>query len=92
MSSITFAPINVAKALCLAVTAAVAVASFTAPASARWNNGNEYHGGYRGQQGWNGNGNYYRAPPVVYQPYGNYGYYAPPTVYGSGLNLNINLP
>jgi hypothetical protein len=87
MSSITFT-----KALCLAVTAAVAVASFAAPASARWAGGNERHDGYRGQQGWNGNGGYYNAPPVVYQPYGNNGYYAPPTVYGSGLNLNINLP
>jgi hypothetical protein len=87
MSSITFA-----KALCLAVTAAVAVASFTVPASARWGDQNERHDNNRGQQGWNGNGGYYNAPPVVYQPYGNYGYYAPPTVYGSGLNLNINLP
>jgi hypothetical protein len=85
MSSIT-----IAKALCLAVTAAVAVASFTAPASAGW--GNDRHDYNRGQQGWNGNGNYYRAPPVVYQPYGNTGYYAPPAVYGSGINLNINLP
>jgi hypothetical protein len=84
MSSITFA-----KALCLAVTAAVAVVSFTAPALARWGDRHEEN---RGQQGWNGNGNYYRAPPVVYQPYGNTGYYAPPTVYGSGINLNINLP
>ena len=88
MSSITFA-----KALCLAVTAAVAVASFTVPASARWGNQNERHDYNRGQQGWNGNGNYYQAPPVVYQPYyGNTGYYAPPAVYGSGINLNINLP
>lgn len=86
MSSITFA-----KALCLAVTAAVAVTSFTAPASARWDNGNEHHEVYRGQQGWNNNGNYYRAPPVVYQQPRNT-YYAPPTVYGSGINLNINLP
>jgi hypothetical protein len=86
MSSITFA-----KALCLAVTAAVAVASFTVPASARWAGANERHDDHRGQQGWNGNGNYYRAPPVVYQS-GNTGYYAPPVVYGSGINLNINLP
>jgi hypothetical protein len=87
MTSIPFA-----KALCLAVTAAVAIASITVPASARWGDRNEHHEVNRGQQGWNGNGNYYRAPPVVYQPYGNNGYYAPPTVYGSGLNLNINLP
>ncbi len=38
-----------------------------------------------------GNGGYYRAPPVVYQQYGAPGYYAPPLVYGSGLNLNLNL-
>ena len=85
-----------AKTLCLAFATLLAVASFTAPASARWDNGNNH--GYdrgRGQQGWNGNGNYYRAPPVVYQNYGNDGYYAPPVVYGgygSGLNFNITLP
>ena len=85
-----------AKALCLAFATLLAVASFSAPASARWDNGNNrgYHGG--GQQGWNRNNNYYRAPPVVYQNYyGNDGYYAPPVVYGgygSGLNFNINLP
>ena len=87
MSSSTFA-----KALCLAVTAAVAVASVTAPASARWGDRDDHHEQHRGQQGWNGNGNYYQAPPVVYEPAGNNGYYAPPVVYGSGLNLNINLP
>jgi hypothetical protein len=85
---------NFARALCLAVTAAVAVASFTAPASARWGDQNERHDDRRGQQGWNnggGNGNYYAPPPVVYQQYGNPGYYAPPLVYGSGINLNIGL-
>jgi hypothetical protein len=87
MTSIPFA-----KALCLVITAAVAVASVTVPASARWGGGNERHEQYRGRQGWNGNGGYYGAPPVVYQPYGNNGYYAPPMVYGSGLNLNFNLP
>ncbi len=87
--------INFARALCLAVTAAVAVASFTAPASARWGDQNERHYDNRGQQGWNNGGNYgsyYSPPPVVYQQYGNNGYYAPPLVYGSGINLNINLP
>jgi hypothetical protein len=86
--------INFARALCLTVTAAVAVASFTAPASARWGGQNERHDNNRGQQGWNngGNyGNYYAPPPVVYQQYGNNGYYAPPLVYGSGINLNIGL-
>jgi hypothetical protein len=83
-----------AKALCLTFATLLAVASFAAPASARWANGNNRgfdHGGAR--QGWNHN--YYRAPPAVYQNYGNYGYYAPPVVYGgygSGLNFNINLP
>ena len=89
MTRITFV-----QALCLAVTAAVAVASVTVPASARWgdrNDHNDHNEQYRGQQGWNGNGYSYQAPPVVYQPYNN-GYYAPPTVFGSGLNLNINLP
>jgi len=70
-----------AKALCLAFATLLAVASFTAPASARWAIGNNRgfdHGGAR--QGWNSN--YYRAPPVVYQNYRNYDYCAPPVVYG----------
>jgi hypothetical protein len=82
--------INFSKALCLVFTAAIAVASFSSVASARWGDQNERHDERRDDhQGWNRD--YYRAPPVVYQNYNAPTYYAPPVVYGSGLGLNINI-
>jgi hypothetical protein len=82
------------KTLCLAFAAMLAVASLATPASARWGDQNDHRGEQRNyNQGWNNN--YYAAPPVVYQNYGNNGYYPPPVVvggYGSGINLNINIP
>jgi hypothetical protein len=84
-----------AKALCLGLVAALAVASFSGTASAAWGNENDRRPERRDEhrdehQGWN-NGSY-RAPPVVYQRNNAPAYYAPPVVYGSGVNLNINLP
>lgn len=71
----------------LAISALLAVGSFASPASA---DRDGYNRGYQ-----NGNGGYYRAPPVVYgSPYGSsfYGYspyYAPPVVYGPGVGMSL---
>jgi hypothetical protein len=77
---------------CLGIAGAFAVAGFSGSASAGWGNRNDNRYQRNDErQGWNNNG--YRAPPVVYQNYGAPAstYYAPPLVYGSGVNLNISL-
>ena len=74
------------------ILAALAIAGFISSASAGWGNQNDNRYQHHDErQGWNNNG--YRAPPVVYQNYGAPAstYYAPPLVYGSGVNLNISL-
>jgi hypothetical protein len=72
----------------LAISALLALGSFTVPASARAHN--HYY-----------NGGYYRAPPVVYgsryrngyygSPYygGSPYYYAPPLVYGPHIGISL---
>jgi hypothetical protein len=76
----------------IAISALLALGTFTAPTSARDRDGEYHH---------NWNGGYYRAPPVVYgssygSSYYGYGYspyyYAPPVVYGPGIGLpGINI-
>lgn len=70
----------------LAMSAMLAVGTFTLPANADWDGNRDYHH--------NWNGGYYRAPPVVYgSPYGGayYGspFYSPPVVYAPGIGISL---
>jgi hypothetical protein len=72
----------------LALSAMLALGTFTVPAYAAGNGHREYRN--------NWNGGYYEAPPVVYgSVYGPsyYGepYYPPPVVYGPGVGFNIRI-
>ncbi len=69
----------------LAISAILAIGTFSVPANADW------RGDHRDR---NWTGGYYRAPPVFYgSPYGSsyYGspYGAPPVVYGPGIGINL---
>ena len=86
-------------AITLAVVASVAGLGVSGPASAHGNNGGAVVGALIGgavlgavvSSAINPQPAVVYQAPVVYQQPRNT-YYAPPTVYGSGINLNINLP
>ena len=90
--------IGMKEAVCIGLTALLAVGLFAGPASARWgdngyNNNGYNNNGNHGDHDWNNNGYYYRDPPVIYSTPNRY-YYPPPVVYGPqfsipGLSIQI---
>jgi hypothetical protein len=69
----------------VALSGALALGAMTAPAGADWD-----HGGHYYHHGWTGG--YYGSPAVVFGgPWGGYGYYPPPVVYGPGFGVTIGI-
>jgi hypothetical protein len=92
--------IDTKRAVCIGISAALAIGLFAGPASARWgdngynNNGYNNNNGNHGGHDWNNNGYYYRDPPVIYNAPNRY-YHPPPVVYGQpqfsvpGISIQI---
>ena len=84
----------------VAILAMLALGTYAAPANARWDEQNnarwderndhrDSHRDNRDNDRHDWNGGYYAAPPVVYGPYGGYGYYPPPVIYGPGIGISV---